>query len=50
MAEGKTIVFIVCGGVKISATELEEYRNIIRENDDQNWEVMCDGEKLFVAK
>jgi L-serine/L-threonine ammonia-lyase len=49
----KTVVFIVCGGFKISLEELEEYQEIVRtelKNGDDNWEVMCHGEKWFVAK
>lgn len=49
----KSVVFIVCGGFKISLDEIEEYRRIVRaslENDGDSWEVMYNGEKSFVAK
>jgi L-serine/L-threonine ammonia-lyase len=52
-AKGRTVVFIVCGGFKISMDELQEYREIVRadsRNGEDNWEVLCSGEKLFVAK
>lgn len=43
----KTVVFIVCGGVKISLEELVEYEvvvdNVLKEG--QEWEVFCGGER-----
>jgi L-serine/L-threonine ammonia-lyase len=47
------VVFIVCGGFKISLDEMEEYRKIVSaslKNGDNNWEVICDGKRLPVAK
>lgn len=49
----KTVVFIVCGGCKISLDDVEEYREIVRaelKNGEDSWEVVCNGKNLFVAK
>ena len=40
------VVFIVCGGVKISFEELEDYRREIEVAEDRTehvWEVFCNG-------
>ncbi|KAI5121014.1 hypothetical protein M0805_005960 [Coniferiporia weirii] len=44
--ERKTVVFIVCGGVKISLEELTEYGVVVNEvlKEGRDWEVFCDGE------
>ncbi|KAI0303397.1 tryptophan synthase beta subunit-like PLP-dependent enzyme [Multifurca ochricompacta] len=51
-AEKKVLVFIVCGGFKISRQDLAEYSQIVRE--DQNvggkWDLVVDGEQLQVDK
>jgi L-serine/L-threonine ammonia-lyase len=51
-AREKTVVFIVCGGFKISLEELEEYREIVGADlkNGESWEVMCNGDKLLVEK
>jgi L-serine/L-threonine ammonia-lyase len=49
-AKEEMVVFIVCGGFKIF---LDEYREIVRadlKRGEDSWEVVCDGEKLWVAK
>ncbi|EGO03864.1 hypothetical protein SERLA73DRAFT_69687 [Serpula lacrymans var. lacrymans S7.3] len=49
--EKKTIVFIVCGGVKISLDEMKEYRKLeAAVEKNREWEVVCDGEKMHVSK
>ena len=51
--EKRTVIFIVCGGFKISLDEMEEYREIVRadlKNGEHGWEVVCNGEKMYVAK
>ena len=47
-AEKKTIVFIVCGGFKISQQDLVEYSEIVRKDlgAGGKWDAMVDGEKL----
>jgi len=49
----KTIVFIVCGGFKISLKEMEEYRTVVQwelEAEKSDWECACDGERWYVPK
>jgi len=49
----RVVVFIVCGGFKISLDEMEEYRRIVSanlKNGEDNWEVLYNGERLFFAK
>lgn len=51
--EPKTIVFIVCGGFKISLKEMEEYRTVVQqelEAGKNDWECACDGERWHVPK
>lgn len=50
---GGTVVFIVCGGVKISLTEMEQYRGILRkelEDGKRTWEGTCNGEEWSIDK
>lgn len=46
--EKKTLVFIVCGGFKISQQDLVEYSEIVRKDlgAGGKWDAMVDGEKL----
>jgi L-serine/L-threonine ammonia-lyase len=46
--EKKTLVFIVCGGFKISQQDLVEYSEIVRKDLGAGckWDVMVDGDKL----
>lgn len=48
----KTVVFIVCGGFKISLEDLEEYRKILQvdELEHRQWEVFCNGEQWNIDK
>lgn len=43
----KTVVFIVCGGFKISLKEMGEYRTVVGQELEtgREWECACDGEK-----
>ena len=47
-----TVVFIVCGGFKISLEELAEYRTILEgdEKSKADWDVACNGEEWKIAK
>ena len=41
-------MFIVCGGVKISLDEVQEYAKVAESElgrKRQHWEVFCDGEQ-----
>ncbi|KAF9653133.1 tryptophan synthase beta subunit-like PLP-dependent enzyme, partial [Thelephora ganbajun] len=47
------VVFIVCGGFKISLNEIKEYRTIVQrelEAEKNDWECGCNGEKWNVPK
>lgn len=50
-ADGKgTVVFIVCGGFKVSLDDAAEYRRIVdqdKESRGQVWDVFCDDGKPF---
>jgi len=45
-----TVVFIVCGGFKISLKELVEYENCVEAGTAESWEVRVDGREFAVAK
>lgn len=46
------MVFIVCGGFKISLAEMEEYRDIVRADIEKgdSWQVLYNGEEVSVGK
>jgi L-serine/L-threonine ammonia-lyase len=49
----RTVVFIVCGGFKISLKEMEEYRTIVQqelEAGQVDWGCACNGEKWNIRK
>ncbi|PCH38355.1 tryptophan synthase beta subunit-like PLP-dependent enzyme [Wolfiporia cocos MD-104 SS10] len=48
----RTVVFVVCGGFKISLKELEEYRQIVEADAARGgeWDVLCNGERWSVNK
>jgi len=49
----KIVVFIVCGGFKISLKEIEEYRTIVQrelEAGKYDWECGCNGERWNIPK
>jgi len=51
--EPKTVVFIVCGGFKISLEEMKEYRMAVQrelEAGKNDWECACNGERWYVPK
>ncbi|KAI0797773.1 tryptophan synthase beta subunit-like PLP-dependent enzyme [Abortiporus biennis] len=49
----RTIVFIVCGGFKVTLDELEEFKEIVKaelQSQERNWEVKCNGEQWSIPK
>lgn len=53
--EERVVVFVVCGGFKISLEELGEYAQVVKDDIDRDpggaWEVICeDGDRLKVPK
>lgn len=48
--EPRNIVFIVCGGFKVSVAELMEYAKIAAAEPSPHWEVLCNGEQWNIAK
>ena len=48
--ERRNILFIVCGGFKVSVSELMEYTSIAAAEQSPAWEVLCNGERWEIAK
>jgi len=49
----RTLVFIVCGGFKISLEEMSEYQKIVDValgNGDPHWNVQCNGRQWSILK
>jgi L-serine/L-threonine ammonia-lyase len=46
----KTVVFIVCGGFKVSLGEIEEYRDIVRKELAITCEGTYNGEQWSIKK
>ncbi|KAI0933894.1 hypothetical protein AcV5_005913 [Taiwanofungus camphoratus] len=48
----RTVVFIVCGGFKVSLEEMVEYRDIVDADvrSGGHWEVLCNGERWVIDK
>ncbi|KZT11495.1 tryptophan synthase beta subunit-like PLP-dependent enzyme [Laetiporus sulphureus 93-53] len=48
----RTVVFIVCGGFKISPEEMEGYSRVVESEVKQggSWKVLCNGEQWDVEK
>ena len=47
----KTVVFIVCGGYKVSMDEMVQYDSLVKaslQRPEQEWEVKCNGERWWV--
>ncbi|TDL25047.1 tryptophan synthase beta subunit-like PLP-dependent enzyme [Rickenella mellea] len=44
----RPVVFIVCGGSKISLEEMEQYRKIVKSTSGTQWSVCCNGEQWVV--
>ena len=46
------IVFIVCGGFKISLDDMEEYRRIVAADlaAGGDWDIACNGETFAISK
>ena len=48
----KTVVFIVCGGFKISPEEMRAYAELLKADSKvaTSWKVLCDGTVLSIHK
>ncbi|KAJ3522750.1 hypothetical protein NM688_g8829 [Phlebia brevispora] len=46
----RTVVYIVCGGFKVSLAELEEFRKLVEADLSDAWEVLCNGERWSIPK
>lgn len=49
----KSIVFIVCGGFKISLDEIAGYNTVVEKEmqvDVSHWEALCDGRAIRISK
>ncbi|KAF4576879.1 hypothetical protein EYR40_001128 [Pleurotus pulmonarius] len=52
-SSAKSVVFIVCGGFKVSLSDMTEYRDIVDEDlkaEAGSWDVFCDGDVIKVDK
>lgn len=47
--EKRTVLFIVCGGFKVSLDDMMEYRRLADIPGDE-WEILCDGEHVRIPK
>lgn len=45
----RVVIFVVCGGAKISLDEMEEYR-VILGTESGPWKIWCDGTEIEVEK
>lgn len=45
---GNKVIFIVCGGLKVSTEEIAQYRHMLERGG--SWDVVCDGERWSVPK
>ena len=46
----RTVVYIVCGGFKVSLAELAEYNAIVEAEQPKEWQVLCNGERWNIPK
>ncbi|KAF9228023.1 tryptophan synthase beta subunit-like PLP-dependent enzyme [Gyrodon lividus] len=48
----KAVIFVVCGGVKVTFDELMEYSQILDEAEkvEQEWQIVCNGTEFRVPK
>jgi L-serine/L-threonine ammonia-lyase len=46
----RTVIFIVCGGFKISRAEVNEYEQLVKQDTSQVWNVRIDGREVGVPK
>lgn len=48
----KTVIFVVCGGVKVTFDELSEYAQILDRaaEVEREWKVVCNGTEICVRK
>ncbi|EKM55717.1 uncharacterized protein PHACADRAFT_144419 [Phanerochaete carnosa HHB-10118-sp] len=48
--EPRNVIFIVCGGFKVSVAELMEYAKTAAGDKAPDWEVLCNGERWSILK
>lgn len=48
--ESRNVIFIVCGGFKVSIAELMEYAKTAAADKVPEWEVLCNGEQWGIPK
>ena len=48
----KNVVFVVCGGVKVTSDELSEYAQILDRaaRVEREWKVVCNGTEICIQK
>ena len=48
--EPRNVIFIVCGGFKVSVAELMDYTKIVAAEKSPSWDVLCNGERWSMTK
>lgn len=48
----KNVIFVVCGGVKVTSDELSEYAQILDQSAEveREWKVVCNGNEFCVQR
>ena len=48
----KKVIFVVCGGVKVTSDELSEYTQILDRaaEVEKQWRVVCNGAEISIQK
>ena len=44
----RTVIFVVCGGVKVSLADMAEYRTMVDDalkTPNYEWDIRCDGQR-----
>ncbi len=52
-SQARSVVFIVCGGFKVSISEASEFQRIVDEDlksPDSHWHVRCNDGELFQVR
>lgn len=50
--QSKNVIFVVCGGVKVTFDELSEYAQILDRaaEVESEWNVVCNGKEICIQK
>ena len=48
--EPRNVVYIACGGFKVSVAELVDYNKAVEAEQSSHWDVLCNGERWNILK